>query len=107
MLSQAAGHGIRFATVWQSLAQLKERHGVAADTVLANSTAKVFMGPISDETTRRYLQGMLSTPRREPEERSPQATSGALQQLERGRALLFSADRLPAVADLRPYWSRR
>lgn len=107
MLSQAAGHGIRFATVWQSLAQLKERHGVAADTVLANSTAKVFMGPISDETTRRYLQGMLGGREhdREPQD-GRRATSGSLQQLERGRALLFSADRLPAVADLTPYWRR-
>jgi type IV secretion system protein VirD4 len=48
MLSQAAGHGIRIATVWQSLAQIRERYGEGADTIIANSTAKLFLGPITD-----------------------------------------------------------
>lgn len=54
-LSQAAGHGVRIATIWQSLAQARERYHDGADSILANSTAKLFMGPIIDNTNRSYL----------------------------------------------------
>ncbi len=54
-LSLAAGHGVRIATVWQSLAQARERYHDAADSILANSTAKLFMGPITDNATRSYV----------------------------------------------------
>lgn len=96
LLSQAAGHGIRVATIWQSIAQLNERHGRAADTVLANSTAKLVMGPISDHATRRFAEGLLERPDRE----TGAASAASLQQLERGRAVVLTATRLPAVVSL-------
>src|SRR3954470_22342016 len=58
-LSQAAGHGIRIATIWQSLGQMRQRYSQGAETILANSTAKVFMGPITDEATRTYVTSLL------------------------------------------------
>ncbi|MBI5105910.1 MAG: type IV secretory system conjugative DNA transfer family protein [Solirubrobacterales bacterium] len=103
MLSQGAGHGIRIATVWQSLAQMRERHGHGTETILANSTAKIFMGSITDEATRSYLQSLLGTEERD-DERVTKATSAALQQLTGDRALILSGPRLPAIAALRPHW---
>jgi type IV secretion system protein VirD4 len=54
-LSQAAGHGVRIATIWQSVGQLHHRYGDASDDILANSTAKLFMGPVTDDRTGRYV----------------------------------------------------
>lgn len=96
LLSQAAGHGLRVATIWQSIAQVHERHGRGADTILANSGAKLLMGPITDEQTRRYALGLLHRDEEEP----GHATAASLQQLERGRALFMTTDRLPAVVAL-------
>ncbi|UTI66142.1 type IV secretory system conjugative DNA transfer family protein [Paraconexibacter antarcticus] len=63
MLSQAAGHGVRIATIWQSLAQMRERHGHGAETILANSSAKLFMGSITDAPTRAYITDLLEPSR--------------------------------------------
>jgi hypothetical protein len=52
-LSQAAGPGVRIATIWQSLAQIHERYARGADDILANSTAKLFLGPVTDHTRHR------------------------------------------------------
>lgn len=120
-LSQAAGHGVRFATVWQSLAQMRQRYRDGADSILANSTAKLFMGPVTDETTRRYITGLLgdemvtspSTTRRCDGEQASitvssaphaKATAAALQQLDRERALLVEGAHTPTVVGLRPCW---
>lgn len=107
LLSQAAGHGIRVATVWQSLAQMRERHGDGADTILANSTTKLFMGPITDESTRTYVTSALGAPREDGRTsgRGPlaKATPGELQQLARGDALLLKGDKIPALVTLSPH----
>jgi type IV secretion system protein VirD4 len=101
MLSQGAGHGIRIASIWQSIAQMRERHGQAADTILANSTAKLFMGSITDDPTRRYVSDLLGhDPGDDDRRKVPRATSGALQQGAAGRALLFTGSRLPAMVHL-------
>jgi type IV secretory pathway TraG/TraD family ATPase VirD4 len=109
-LSEAGSQGIRFATVWQSLGQLRDRYGDAADAVLASSTAKLFMGPVTDDITRRYLDGALGE---EPEEHGdrvtwrPKAGTAELQQLERDRALLINGNLPPAVIRVAPYWTLR
>jgi type IV secretory pathway TraG/TraD family ATPase VirD4 len=100
MLSQAAGHGIRIATVWQSLAQMRERHGHGADTVLANSATKLFMGSITDAATRDYITELLGDDPDEARPRRPRTTAGALQQAELGRALLIAGNRPPAMVTL-------
>jgi type IV secretory pathway TraG/TraD family ATPase VirD4 len=109
-LSEAGSQGIRFATVWQSLGQLRDRYHDAADTVLAASTAKLFMGPVTDETTRRYLTGALGDHLREHDEHSfwrPKAGAAELQQLDRDRALLINGNLAPAVIRVAPYWQQR
>jgi len=109
-LSQAAGHGVRIATVWQSLAQARERYHEAADAILANSAAKLFMGPVSDATTCSYLDQLLGQELQEHDDHGtwrPKASAQALQQLGGDRALLISGSLPPAVAKLEPYWNSR
>ena len=101
-MSQVAGHGIRVATVWQSLAQMQERYGRGADTILANSTAKLYLGPITDGATRDHVAGAITERAAPKDDRI--ATARALQQLVGDRALLISGARPPAVTTLRPYW---
>lgn len=121
-LSQAAGHDIRIATIWQSLARLERRFGRDADTILANSTTKLFMSPITDETTRKYLTHLLGDidvptttttgPTGGTGERSqtvgarprPAASPRDLQQLARDRAVLVNGTHVPAVVALKPWW---
>ncbi len=103
-LSQAAGHGVRMATIWQSLAQLRECYGAAGDTVLANSTAKLFMGPVTDEASRRYLADLLGSERRDEARLAPKATAAALQQLGDGRAVLVAGAAPPALIATTPWW---
>jgi hypothetical protein len=103
MLSQAAGHGIRMATVWQSIAQIRERYNGGADTILANSTAKLFLGPITDEATRSYVASLLG--RGDDEPRRPKASAAALQQLAGDRALVVLGARTPGLIRLRPFWA--
>jgi type IV secretion system protein VirD4 len=122
-LSQAAGHNIRIATIWQSLAQLDATYAKHADTILANSTAKLFMGPIADDTTRRYITNLIGEERAPrtttttynngrasgqttDTERRPALTARDLQQLRRGRAILVNGTHLPALVRLKP-WGQR
>jgi len=109
-LSQAAGHGVRIATIWQSVAQARERYGDSADSILANSTAKLFMGPVTDNTTRSYLEQLLGQELDEREQHEswrPKAPAQALQQLGNDRALLISGSLPPAVVSLEAFWRSR
>lgn len=113
-LSQASGYGVRFATVWQSIAQIRARYRDSADAILANSTTKLFMGPVSDDLTASYLTRVLG------EERTshgashasshrwrPKAPADALQQLGGDRAILIDGPRVPAVIRTAPWWEDR
>ena len=109
-LSQAAGHGVRIATVWQSLAQMRERYRDGADSILANSTAKVWMGPITDNATRSYVEQLLGEQLHQERDRHSwrsKAGAQALQQLGDDRALLVSGSSAPAVVRLEPFWASR
>jgi type IV secretion system protein VirD4 len=122
-LSQAAGHGIRIASFWQSVGQLEHRYGGAANDVLANSAVKLFMGPIGDGATRTHVQGLLGEEPIESTtivqdssgERSrsttkswqPKGMPAALQQLAQDRGLLFAGRMQPAVIRMAPWWKSR
>lgn len=95
-LSQAAGHGVRIATIWQSLGQLNHRYGRAADTILANSTTKLFMGPVGDRATWSYVSELIGV-EDDDRRRRARAAPETLQQLGRGRALLVAGSLPPAV----------
>jgi type IV secretory pathway TraG/TraD family ATPase VirD4 len=107
-MSQVAGHGIRVATVWQSLAQMRERYGRGSDTIIATSTAKLYLGPITDDATRDHVVSLLGGPHHE-RGRRPRAGAASLQQLALAgdRALLVAGARLPALVTLHPYWRGR
>lgn len=92
LMSQAAGHGIRIATVWQSLAQMDERYGSGMHTILANSAAKLVMGSTTDEMTRQYLNGLL--------DEDADDLAQALQRLQTGRALYLNPSSPPAVVNV-------
>jgi type IV secretion system protein VirD4 len=105
LLSQAAGHGIRVATVWQSLAQMRGAYGANAETILANSTAKLFMGPITDQATRGYVSELLGSGA--GDHSRPKANAAALQQLDGERALLVNGAAPPSISLQRPWWRNR
>jgi hypothetical protein len=81
---------------------MQERYGRGADTILANSTAKLYLGPITDAATRDHVTGALAERRGGKDDRI--TTARALQQLVGDRALLISGARVPAVTTLRPFW---
>ena len=108
-LSQAAGHGIRIATVWQTIAQLQERYRTAADTILANSTTKIFMGPVADTATQQLLRNANDARSADPWNDRPghDLTTAAVRQLARDRALLFTGSSPATVIETRAWWRRR
>jgi type IV secretory pathway TraG/TraD family ATPase VirD4 len=105
-IADARGQGIRFATFWQSVAQIHERYRAGAATILGSSTTKLYMGPVGDEQTRREITGLLGDepdPGR-PGDRRPVATPQELAQLDRDRAVLLAGANAPAMVRLDPYW---
>jgi type IV secretory pathway TraG/TraD family ATPase VirD4 len=122
-LAQSLGLGIPFVTVWQDLSQLRERYGPdAAGSVLSNSSVKLFLGPISDAHTLRYLEqllGDIALPHHNitqsgdwSEHRSttqvthyrPVATAPELRQIQPDRGLLLCERIPPALIALRPWY---
>lgn len=107
---------MRFATVWQSMAQIRSRYRDSADSILANSTTKLFMGPEGDEATLSFLSRLLGDDRRESTSRRsnrettsirPKASAPELQQLDADRAILIEGRMAPAVIKLLPWWDDR
>jgi type IV secretion system protein VirD4 len=92
ILSIAHQIGMRFVTVWHSLAQIRQRFGTdAAAEVLALSQAKIFLGSITDDGTRRELLRMLG--KRGDEHDG--TTAQALQRLRAGEGLLIHSEQPP------------
>jgi hypothetical protein len=77
---------------------------------LAIATAKLFMGPITDNATRSYVDQLLGQELAEHDDHHswrPKAPAQALQQLGDDRALLVSGSLPPAVVKLEPFWKSR
>ncbi len=92
--------------------------------MLGNSLCKLFLGPIQDESTRRYLTELLdeetvtssswsssplaSSGRQTRHERqAPKVSAQALMQLREGQALVVHGRDLPAITYLPAWWERR
>jgi type IV secretion system protein VirD4 len=120
-ISEAGGNGARIATVWQSVAQIRARYAHDADTILAGSTAKVFMGPITDQATRQEVTGLLGDQlvhtesttegdgrrsRTHGRQWRPRGAPDALQQFGGDRGLFVNGPLPPAVVRLTP-WDRQ
>jgi type IV secretory pathway TraG/TraD family ATPase VirD4 len=92
ILSVSHEIGIRFISVWHSLAQLRQRYGPeAAAEILALSQAKIFLGSITDDATRHELLRLLG--KRGDEYDGP--TAQALQRLHAGQGLLIHSEQPP------------
>ncbi len=121
-LAVSAGWGVRWCLVYQSLSQLEHRYGREADAVLGNALCKLFLGPIQDESTRRYLTDLLdeetvtasswsSSPlgsggSSRQERQAPKVSAQPLMQLREGRAVLVHGRDLPAVTYLPAFWEQ-
>jgi type IV secretion system protein VirD4 len=93
ILSVSHDIGIRFVTVWHSLAQMRERYGAeSAAEIMAMSQAKAFLGSITDEGTRHELLRLLG----KGSDEHDGMTAQALQRLRAGQGLLIH-DGLPPV----------
>lgn len=116
-LSVSAGWGVRWLLVYQSISQLQHRYGREADSILGNAQCKMFLGPIQDESTRRYLVELLGeeivTTRSRTsrgsqldhsttlqERREHKASAQRLMQLRLGEAVLTHGRELPAITRL-------
>lgn len=123
LLSVCRSWGVRVATVWQGLGQIEQRYGKAADEVLGNSLAKLLLGPLQDEETRRYFVDLLDeehhletsydvagplgrTPRQQHDRERDKASAQTLQQLGRGEGIFLHGRDLPAKGRVQPYWER-
>lgn len=109
-LSDVAAYGVRIATVWQSIAQMRDRYGDAKDTIMGSSTDKVFLGPITDKTTRDEIIDLLGNHEVDVDDHAtlaPKATAQDLQQLTWGRALMVSGSLPPAMVRFNPHWRVR
>jgi type IV secretory pathway TraG/TraD family ATPase VirD4 len=92
VLSVSHEIGIRFVSVWHSLAQMRERYGAeAAAEILAMSQAKVFLGSITDEATRHELLRLLG----KGSDEHDGTTAQALQRLRAGEGLLIHSGQPP------------
>jgi type IV secretion system protein VirD4 len=59
LASTAAGHGIQLVSVFQDLAQISDRYGERAQTVVNNHRAKIVLSGISDTQTLEYASRLL------------------------------------------------
>ncbi len=119
----AAGQGIQVVSVFQDLAQARSRYGEAADTILANHRAKLFLSGISDARTLDYLGRALGEEEVGYESRtlgergSASRTSGtrsrrlapadAVRGVPPGEAILVYGHLPPARLSLRPWYRER
>lgn len=123
LLAVSAGWNVRWLLIYQSLAQLQDRYGPGADIIIGNVLSKLFMGPIQDESTRRYLMDLLdeetvtsrswstnatgvSGGRTHHERQASKVSSQRLMQLPEGKAVMIHGRDLPAITKVTPYWKR-
>jgi type IV secretory pathway TraG/TraD family ATPase VirD4 len=121
-LAVTRSSGIRWMLVYQSVAQIRARYGVEADTILANAGVKLHLGPIHDRATRTELLDLLGE---EPvtrtshtsrgwgaeesvtraEEHRPKLSTDDLARLGEGKAVLVHGRDVPAIVELPFWWS--
>jgi type IV secretion system protein VirD4 len=108
ILATSLGSGVRFLTVWHSVAQIRRHFGPdAAAEILALSQAKAFMGSITDQQTRQEIVELLG--QRQVlaggmSERTEVMSAQALQRTSTGEGLLISGDLPPVIFEQRRHY---
>jgi type IV secretion system protein VirD4 len=108
ILATSLGSGVRFLTVWHSVAQIRRHFGPdAAAEILALSQAKAFMGSITDQLTRQEIVELLG--QRQVltggmSERTEVMSAQALQRTSTGEGLLISGDLPPVIFEQRRHY---
>jgi type IV secretion system protein VirD4 len=100
ILATSLGSGVRFLTVWHSVAQIRRHFGVdAAAEILALSQAKVFMGSITDQFTRQEVTDLLGQRQFNSNSSRPLEvmTAQALQRTTSGEGLLVNGEFPPVI----------
>jgi type IV secretion system protein VirD4 len=111
ILATSLGSGVRFLTVWHSVAQIRRHFGPdAAAEILALSQAKVLMGSITDQHTREEVVELLG--RRQlaagrQSDGSDVMTAQALQRMTAGDGLLVHSDLPPVLFRQRRHYLDR
>lgn len=123
LASTAAGQGVQLLTVFQDIAQIKERWGERAATILNNHRAKIIGSGIADPATLDYAARVLG----DEEIRQTSSTAGqqghasttesttyrtlapahALRQARAGSGVLIHGNLPPARIQLRPWFTDR
>jgi type IV secretion system protein VirD4 len=123
LASTAAGQGIQLVSVFQDLAQLRERWGTRAGSIVNNHRARIIGAGIADPDTLDYVARLLG----DAEIRQVSSTAGAdgqgsttessgfralapanvLREGRPGRAVLVYGHLPPAELELRPWFADR
>ena len=123
LASTAAGQGIQLVSVFQDLAQLRERWGARAGSIVNNHRARIIGAGIADPETLDYVGRLLG----DAEIRQVSSTAGAdgrgsttessgfralapanvLREGRPGRAVLVYGHLPPAELELRPWFADR
>jgi type IV secretion system protein VirD4 len=123
LASTAAGQGIQLVSVFQDLAQLRERWGARAGSIVNNHRARIIGAGIADPDTLDYVARLLG----DAEIRQVSSTAGAdgqgsttessgfralapanvLREGRPGRAVLVYGHLPPAELELRPWFADR
>jgi type IV secretion system protein VirD4 len=123
LAATAAGQGIQLVSVFQDLAQIKQRYGTRALTIVNNHRAKLIGSGIADPDTLEYAARVLgeqeiaqisSTAGQEGRASTTQSTTyrslapaHVLRQAQPGSAVLIYGSLPPARVRLRPWFSDR
>lgn len=59
LASTAASHGVQLVSIFQDLAQISDRYGKRANTVLNNHRAMMTLGAVKDEELLKYVSSLL------------------------------------------------
>ncbi len=107
ILATSLGSGVRFLTVWHSVAQIRRHFGPDAGAeILALSQAKAFMGSITDQQTRQEIVELLGHRQSVAGggERTDVMSAQALQRTSAGEGLLVSGNLPPVIFQQRRHY---
>lgn len=121
--STCSGLGIQLVTVWQDMAQINNRYGDRAQTVVNNHRAKVVLSGISDTSTLDYVSRLIgneevrstSTTRDAQGSKSTTtstsdknlAPADVVRRIKMNEGVLIYGALLPARLTLRPWYNNK